>query len=80
MYITVHKSLNISDAYIRISHVEGDIYYIRHNGLCSYIFIDDLIENIESAKKLGWNTIHFKNYNSLKEELHYLGIETSELN
>ena len=44
------------------------------------LFIDDLIENIESAKKLGWNTIHYKSYNSLKEELHYLGIETSELN
>jgi putative hydrolase of the HAD superfamily len=44
------------------------------------LFIDDLIENIEMAKKLGWNTIHYKNYNSLKEELHYLGIETSELN
>ena len=44
------------------------------------LFIDDLIENIESAKKLGWNTIHYKSYNSLKEELNYQGIETSELN
>ena len=55
MYITVHKSLNISDAYIRISHVEGDIYYIRHNGLCSYIFIDDLIVVIQDF--LNWESL-----------------------
>ena len=42
------------------------------------LFIDDLIENIESAKTLGLNTIHYKNYNMLKKELHGLGIETLE--
>ena len=40
------------------------------------LFIDDLIENIEAAETIGLNTIHYKNYNFLKEELHGLGIET----
>ena len=44
------------------------------------LLIDDLIENIDAAKKLGWNTIHYKNDNLLKQELQVLGIETLELN
>ena len=63
---------------------DPDIYHkalsISKTVATEALFIDDLIENIEMAKKLGWNTIHYKNYNSLKEKLHHLGIEASELN
>lgn len=39
------------------------------------LFIDDALENIESAKKLGLNTIQFKNYNQfLKEFKNYIDI------
>ena len=34
-----------------------------------HIFIDDVEEYVEAAKKLGWDGIHFKDYNSLVEEL-----------
>ena len=63
---------------------DPDIYHkalsISKTVATEVLFIDDLKENIEMAKKLDLNTIHYKNYNSLKEELHYLGIDTSELN
>ena len=44
------------------------------------LFIDDLIENIDAANRLGWKTIHYKNYNSLNQKLHDLGIKTLKLN
>ena len=34
-----------------------------------HIFIDDVDEYVEAAKKLGWDGIHFKNYNFLLNEL-----------
>jgi len=34
-----------------------------------HIFIDDVEEYVNAAKKLGWDGIHFRNYNSLVEEL-----------
>ncbi len=34
-----------------------------------HIFIDDVEEYVNAAKKLGWDGIHFSNYNSLVEEL-----------
>ncbi len=34
-----------------------------------HIFIDDVDEYVEAAKKLGWDGIHFKNYNFLLSEL-----------
>jgi hypothetical protein len=44
MYITIHKSLDMTGGgYIRISHIKGDIYYIRHSGFCQYIYLEDLI-------------------------------------
>jgi putative hydrolase of the HAD superfamily len=33
------------------------------------IFIDDTVENIRAAEKVGINTIHYKNHDMLKEEL-----------
>jgi len=38
------------------------------------IFIDDNFDNVEAAKKLGINGIHFKSATQLKEELINLGI------
>jgi len=40
------------------------------------LFIDDLIENIQAAKKFGWKVIHYKNDNLLKEQLSSLDIIT----
>ncbi len=34
-----------------------------------HIFIDDVEEYVNAAKKLGWDGIHFSNYNSLVEDL-----------
>lgn len=34
-----------------------------------HIFIDDIYEYAEAAKKLGWDAIQFKNYNQLIDEL-----------
>jgi len=34
-----------------------------------HIFIDDVEEYVNAAKKLGWDGIHFRNYNSLVKEL-----------
>ena len=40
------------------------------------LFIDDLIENIQIAKKLGWKAIHYENDNLLQDQLTFLGIDT----
>jgi putative hydrolase of the HAD superfamily len=39
------------------------------------IFIDDRPLNLESPKKLGFNTIHFQNPGQLKSDLGKLGVE-----
>ena len=39
------------------------------------VFIDDRPLNLESPKKLGFNTIHFENPNQLKSDLGKLGVE-----
>ena len=39
------------------------------------IFIDDRPLNLESPKKLGFNTIHFRNPDQLKSDLSKLGVE-----
>jgi len=41
------------------------------------IYIDDIPEYIEAAKKLGWNAIQFKNNELLIDELHRFGINLS---
>ena len=38
------------------------------------VFIDDLIENIDGAKKIGINGIHFTGIEALSESLKELGI------
>ena len=37
--------------------VENDISYTLQSDLNEYIFFDDLLENLESAKQLGWSTV-----------------------
>jgi len=39
-----------------------------------HIFIDDVFEYAEAAKKLGWDAVHFKNYNQLVTEFSNRGI------
>ncbi len=39
------------------------------------VFIDDNIENVETAKKIGINGIHFKNPDQLRQDLVVMGIE-----
>ncbi len=39
-----------------------------------HIFIDDIFEYAEAAKKLGWDAIQFINYNQLVNELNVRGI------
>ncbi|MBN1654149.1 MAG: HAD family phosphatase [Deltaproteobacteria bacterium] len=41
------------------------------------IFIDDMKENVEAARELGWNTIHYKNDTDLERELSSMGVMTS---
>lgn len=38
------------------------------------LFIDDVLINAEAAREFGWHSIHFKNHNSLREELLQFGI------
>ncbi|CAN5734264.1 HAD-IA family hydrolase [soil metagenome] len=38
------------------------------------VFIDDNIKNIEAAKSIGFNAIHFKNPEELRDELLVMGI------
>ena len=35
----------------------------------NHLFIDDILEYTETAKKLGWDAIHFTGYENLKTEL-----------
>jgi len=57
---------------------DEDIFYLilkRYNlraGNC--LFIDDNLKNINTAKKLGFSTIHLKEMTDLKTELSLLGI------
>jgi putative hydrolase of the HAD superfamily len=46
------------------------------SGSSKTLFIDDLIENIQIAKKLGWKAIHCENDNLLQDQLTFLGIDT----
>lgn len=38
------------------------------------VFIDDLQENLDAADKLSWNTICFRSYEQMLEELRALGV------
>ncbi|MBN1153463.1 HAD family phosphatase [candidate division KSB1 bacterium] len=38
------------------------------------VFIDDLLENIDAAKALGFNTVHFQNGSQLEHELTKLNL------
>ncbi len=38
------------------------------------VFIDDLLPNIESAKALGWEGIHYQNIDQLKSALYSFGV------
>lgn len=39
------------------------------------VFIDDTLANIETARKLGFSTVHFQSYEQAREELRALGVE-----
>ena len=39
-----------------------------------HIFIDDIKEYVDAAKKLGWDGIHFKEYKTLAMDLNHRGI------
>ena len=41
------------------------------------LFIDDLYENIQSARDLGMNAIHFQSIEKLKVELNNVGLKLS---
>jgi len=41
------------------------------------VFVDDLIENITSSKKIGMNSIHFTTFEKLKKDFKILGVERS---
>jgi FMN phosphatase YigB (HAD superfamily) len=49
---------------------------LSRSGSSKTLFIDDLIENIQIAKKLGWKAIHYENDNLLQDQLTFLGIDT----
>lgn len=38
------------------------------------VFIDDVQENLDAASKLSWNTICFRSYEQMSEELEKLGV------
>ena len=39
------------------------------------LFIDDLYENIQAARNLGMNAIHFQSIEKLKVELNNMGLK-----
>ena len=39
------------------------------------LFIDDSIKNVEGAINAGWQAVHFKNAETLKDDLERFGIE-----
>jgi len=51
--------------------------YLKKIGLLAEecIFIDDIPRNIEAAKNLGFNTIHFESAEQLKKELEKFGVK-----
>jgi glucose-1-phosphatase len=60
---------------------EPEIYHeiLKRSGLQPYecLFIDDLSDNIEAARSLGINTIHFRGIDDLKKRLPQFGVTTS---
>ncbi len=56
-------------------------YALRVSGASASasLFIDDLKENIDMAKSLGWAGIHYQDMDQLKIELNTLGIHTQKL-
>ena len=61
---------------------EKDIYYSAMNkfnvSAQNCLFIDDLAENVEGAKKVGMHGIHYKTTSSLKNELQKNGFFRDE--
>ena len=55
-----------------IYHLILDRYNLRAE---ECVFLDDTLENVEAAEKLGISGIHFKNQAQAREELKKLGVE-----
>jgi HAD superfamily hydrolase (TIGR01509 family) len=62
-----------TSAYLSASKPKQRIYNIAMNVMNALsdeiLFIDDRLENIQTAKNLGWNTIHFQGEEQLRVEL-----------
>lgn len=82
---TFHQYINGAiysfDAASRKPDVAIYEYALKESGAVASesIFIDDLLPNIEAAKNLGWEGIHYQNIKQLTTDLHILGIAVNEV-
>ncbi|KAJ6824739.1 uncharacterized protein M6B38_380105 [Iris pallida] len=64
----IGKRKPAADSYVEVLH---------HLGVeaASCVFVDDRVENVEAARNAGMVGLHFRNADSLKQDLFQLGIE-----
>lgn len=51
-----------------------DIVLKKHGSIAIRLFVDDQIENIDAAKVLGIDSVHFTDYYTLRKEFHRRGL------
>lgn len=68
----------VISADVRAIKPEPEIYHIMLDKIgrpaSECLFIDDLLANIEQAKRMGFVTIHFTSPEQLEDELTHIGI------
>ena len=68
-----------SSCYVRIRKPDAGIYEmalkVLQRNADESIFVDDRAENIEGARKVGLNTIQFKNVTQLEGDLNNFGVQ-----
>jgi putative hydrolase of the HAD superfamily len=71
----------LSSCYLRAAKPELEIYRaalaISRPAAGQAFFIDDRAENVESAKALGFQAVHFRDVNQLRQDLSRFGVSTA---
>lgn len=80
-HFELHKrfSLFMTSCFLGVKKPEDEMFHLALD-LTQHepeecLFIDDRELNLESAARLGLNTLHFKNARQLEQDLHNLGIK-----
>jgi putative hydrolase of the HAD superfamily len=70
--------LFLSSCYVGLRKPDPAIYRlaldVTRRAAAESIFVDDRVENLEGARRVGLQTIHYQNVSQLKEELRDLGV------